>query len=129
MSLCRFLPMLLVMGTIFFLSDQPGDSLELPGFFAADKLAHAGAYGVLAWATLFAVVGRWGWRRVPVLAVVVVCGLYGLSDELHQAWVPYRSPELADLAADLAGVLLAVAGWRYWSRRDGGAAGGGKASR
>ncbi|MBT8489380.1 MAG: VanZ family protein [Gemmatimonadetes bacterium] len=32
--------------------------------------------------------------------------LYGLSDEIHQMYVPGRSPDPADLAADVVGLLL-----------------------
>lgn len=78
-------------------SAPPGASmplLEVPG---ADKLAHAALYAVLA-ALLRAAAAR---RR----EAVAVAAAYGVTDELHQAFVPRRSPDPLDWAADLAGAL------------------------
>lgn len=72
--------------------------------FVNDKLAHAGAYAVLG-ATL-----AWGHRRSggrPGHGWLLLVGvLYGVTDEVHQAFVPGRSPDPADLAADVVGLLL-----------------------
>jgi len=110
----RMLPMILVMGTIFFLSQQPGDTLDLPDVPDLDKFLHALAYGVLAATTLFAI--RPDRRRAnPVrvgLFVILFCILYGISDELHQAFVPSRMPDILDLLADTIGAVLVVCIWR-----------------
>ena len=112
----RLLPMILVMGTIFFLSQQPGDSLDLPDIPDLDKFLHASVYGVLAATTLFAI--KPNIRRAnPVrvgLSVILFCILYGISDELHQAFVPGRMPDILDLLADATGAVLVVAAW-LWS--------------
>lgn len=109
----RMVPMILVMGIIFFLSHQPGDSLDLPVLPGIDKLAHLAAYGALAAATLFAY--NAGWKRArPWLAVLVTtifCLLYGLTDEIHQSFIPGRAPSFFDLAADGAGAVLAGGLW------------------
>ena len=43
---------------------------------------------------------------------MLLCALYAASDELHQAFIPGRSPQLADVLIDcggaLAGILLAA---------------------
>ena len=44
-AVLRIVPMIFVMGTIFFLSHQPGDQLSLPPLPGLDKLAHLAAYG------------------------------------------------------------------------------------
>jgi len=111
---CLYLvPMFLVMGTIFFLSSQPGDTLSLPDIADLDKFLHAGIYGVLAASTLFAVQGnRWRARpRVVAVFVVLFCVLYGLSDEWHQSFVPGRTPDILDLAADTVGAAIMVLLW------------------
>ena len=109
----RFVPMVLVMGTIFFLSSQPGDSLSLPDIPNLDKLLHAGIYGLLAATTLFAV-GTESWfgrRQSSGLFVILFCMLYGISDEWHQSFVPGRTPSIWDLAADTMGAITMVMCW------------------
>ena len=119
MTLCerglRLIPMLTVMGIIFFLSQQPGTELQLPLPPGTDKFGHGGLYAFLAWAALLAVAPVLPRRtlRVGVL-VVLFCLLYGISDEFHQSFVPGREPSGGDLLADAAGALAAVAAWiRY----------------
>lgn len=109
----RFLPVILVMGTIFFLSHQQGQKLPLPVFPGLDKLAHAFAYAVLAWAAIFAFPPKIRRRgTLPVgLGVLAFCILYGAADEYHQSFIPGRSPSPADLFADALGAGFAVYGW------------------
>lgn len=104
----RMVPMLLGMATIFYLSNQPGDSLYLPPLPGIDKLAHLVVYGALAAATLLAWSERWKQERarLTVLLTVCFCFFYGLSDEFHQSFIPGRSPSLADILADSAGAAL-----------------------
>jgi VanZ family protein len=91
---------------------------HLPFF---DKLLHAGGYGLLG--LLFCRAYRFHWPAAPsrVLArrAVLSTVLFGVSDEIHQSFVPFRTADLGDLLADAAGgaigvifyfVLLACAG-------------------
>ena len=78
-------------------------------------MAHAAAYAVLGALLLRAVAGA-DWSRITaggVLLAFVLAVSYGLTDEFHQSFVPGRTPELRDLAADAlgaaAGALLAWA--------------------
>ncbi|HET6231994.1 MAG TPA: VanZ family protein [Longimicrobiaceae bacterium] len=72
-----------------------------------DKVEHGTAYAVLgflierAW-TLSGGRGR-GW-----LIPFVAGSLYGVSDEIHQVFVPGRSADPRDWIADSAGVLLGI---------------------
>ena len=59
------------------------------------------------------------WRNA--VFAIVASTLYGLSDELHQSFVPNRTSDIADLMADgigacvgcaLGGILRIVAGVR-----------------
>jgi VanZ family protein len=38
---------------------------------------------------------------------LIIGGLYALTDEVHQAFVPYRTPNSIDLLADFVGLLVA----------------------
>lgn len=109
----RFVPMILVMGTIFFLSNQPGDTLTLPDVPNIDKVLHAGIYGLLALTTLFAV-GKKTTRTRPCqvsFLVLLFCVLYGISDEYHQSFIPGRMPSIWDICADTTGAGLVVLYW------------------
>jgi VanZ family protein len=96
------------MGTLFFLSNQP--RLHAPTLFSGqDKLIHALAYGllgVLLLAAQTARAGRYSWQQIA--ASIGIASLYGASDELHQAMVPGRSPEVGDWLADTLGAAIAV---------------------
>lgn len=87
------------MAMVFLLSNQPdiAEPFEIPDWLPADKLVHAGLYAVLAALLYLAGLG-------PVAAVFVTA-LYGVTDEIHQMFVPGRSPELLDLVADILGAI------------------------
>lgn len=45
--------------------------------------------------------------------------LFAASDEIHQAFVPGRTPDIRDLLVDVAGILLALALIRWLAGRRG----------
>ena len=107
------------MGLLFYLSHQP--SLPTPSLFSGqDKIVHVLAYGGLAVMLLGSCslrAGHYSWRQIG--ASVVIASLYGASDELHQSFVPGRSPEIGDWVADTLGALIAVllVAWLVRNRR------------
>jgi VanZ family protein len=115
----RMVPMAIIMGTIFFLSHQPGDSLSLPEVPGIDKLAHLAAYGTLAASVLFAM-GEQRMRANPwrtMLLTVAFCFLYGISDEFHQSFIPGRTVSIYDLLADASGAAIVCVLWAGWRKR------------
>jgi VanZ family protein len=115
----RLLWVFAVMGTIFFLSSLPGDSFSLPDIIDIDKVLHALVYGVLALTVLFAI-HEDRYLRNPWLASllgVLFCLLFGISDEYHQSFVPYRTPSVSDLVADTIGAVIVVSLWFKWKIR------------
>ena len=96
------------MGVIFYLSTQSTlPDLTPPGLpDVQDVIGHLAVYAVLAllWQRALhgARVHGVGWWA---LAIAV---LYGLSDELHQSFVPGRTMTLADLATDVVGAGAAL---------------------
>ncbi len=92
---------------IFFLSSLPGSTIPSP-FFSADKVFHLGAYAVLGYLVARALV-RHGWSgRALVMLSLLLCLLYGVSDEFHQSFVPDRAPSVMDVAADILGVCIGI---------------------
>ena len=101
---------------IFILSAQA--NLQLPDSLppSSDKVAHFWLYGVLGWLWARAVTARHpGWTTVAVvLSAVAFTGLYGLSDEWHQAYVPGRCADLYDALADVCGGTLGGVALLLW---------------
>ena len=116
----RHLSMLLalaLMALLFYLSHQP--ALHTPMLFSGqDKLLHAGVYALLGLLLLGAQprpVNGYSGRQVTIS--VLLASLYGLSDEIHQYFVPGRSSEALDWLADTVGALIAVSLLAWLSRK------------
>jgi VanZ family protein len=94
---------------IFWASSQPNPFPQLPrGLFEHDKLLHAAAYAVLG----ALVRGAFGVRLRPWVGLslaIAVGTAYGASDEWHQSFVPNRSSDSGDLAADAVGAAAGAA--------------------
>jgi VanZ family protein len=97
------------MALIFFASSVPGD--ELPGHFW-DKGAHLLVYSGLGVLFLLPLAAARLSEATPKAAgiAVLLSTLYGVFDEVHQAFTPERSPDVRDLAADALGAAVGVAG-------------------
>jgi VanZ family protein len=74
----------------------------------ADKITHFILYGVEAFLLYRAM--RWPGRArrsfARVLAIVGVMAIWGVADEVHQYWIPGRSMEGGDVAADVTGATV-----------------------
>jgi VanZ family protein len=46
--------------------------------------------------------------KLMVILSVLLSSLYGISDEIHQYFVPYRDADLMDVLADTLGGLMGV---------------------
>ncbi|GIW13537.1 MAG: hypothetical protein KatS3mg062_0976 [Tepidiforma sp.] len=106
---------------IFTLSsfpNPPGPRVTEPRAVAAHVVIYA-VFGFLA----LHVIARWrsGLSRKALLAAWLLAVLYGISDEVHQSFVPNRHATVFDVLADafgaalgvsLARVQLARAGWK-----------------
>ena len=116
----HLIPMFGIMGTIFFLSHQPGDSLYMPPILWGDKIAHIAIYAMLATAVLYAFYSRLKGERKMLLYLLTmgICILYGIGDEFHQSFVPDRSVSFADVVADTMGAAAACAAWFLWRCRE-----------
>ena len=104
------LPAPLIAAGIWFLSSQ--STLPRPkGVFGYDKLQHLLAYTALAGAAgLWVSPERWRRRRLLVLGLVAAAAsVYGVTDELHQYFVPGRNCNVWDWIADAGGSVLGAA--------------------
>ena len=124
----KYLPALLCMIAIFAASSRSGDQLDsvLPWFqrwlpFLSDfNPMHYVAYLALALTIAYGM-GRLAAEWRGCLLNIVVCVLYGITDEWHQSFVPMRSPDPLDLLHDCMGAaaasLLVLLLLRLFNRR------------
>ena len=108
-----WLPVVAYMAGIFIassLSDPPVPQ-DVP-----DVSLHEAAYFGLTLLTIRALAGgRWSGVTLRTLVLAgVIATAYGVTDEWHQSFVPYRHAELKDLRADAIGALAAAIGVGAW---------------
>jgi len=89
------------MAAIFIGSSLPGAKIP-PSVSAFSQLLHALEYAVLAFLILpYAT----RWRR-PIAYAVLIAAAYGVSDELHQLFVPGRFCDIVDVGFDCLGSMI-----------------------
>jgi VanZ family protein len=110
-------PTLLYMLVIFILSSMPHLKPPDLGFRPVDKVSHALEYGVLG--VLLFRTAAFRYTFSPRLFIILVCigVLYGISDEIHQSFVPHRVSSVWDVAADSVGIVLGLLAARLWHMR------------
>ena len=95
-------------------------NLAAPFLFpAVDKFIHTVEYAGLG--GLWARAMSQSWRALPaslvLLSATFFVGLYGISDEWHQAYVPGRTAEITDILADTIGGALGSLGFLWLKAR------------
>jgi VanZ family protein len=114
-------PVLVYAAAIFYFSSLSKPDEELPTFVRdlSDKLLHFVEYGILGglWYRAF----RWasGPRIATsaVLLAVMAGSIYGMTDEVHQAFVPMRETSVLDWIADTVGSLIGARGLSWIEQR------------
>lgn len=120
----RYIPSVVWMGIIFYLSHQPASESAETSRGLVDfalnivpvptdyeiiihtiirKLAHFIAYTILGILIYFAYRGK-----QAVLFTLIVCLLFAISDEIHQLFIPGRSGEIRDVLIDVSGAVFGL---------------------
>jgi len=114
------LPALLAAGAIFSVSSLEKIELPLQAISCNDLLFHGAAYFFFGLTLMLA---AYPWNAsldypLHVYGILSLIGvLYGLSDEIHQSFVPNRTCTLSDLLADSIGVIIALLVASLWAKR------------
>ena len=107
-SLRAWGPAIALMALIFYLSSHPApEFLSTDKIDFEDKLYHVLAYWVLGGLCLRGFF--WNGKvslRAGLAGAALLSALYGVSDEIHQAFVPERSSDFLDWAADAIGAAM-----------------------
>lgn len=105
---------------IFYLSSRPGTQGIISGWYViADKLDHVLEYAILGVLLFLSFhVTSLDYRLVPrqfvstrdkeMFSAFILGTLYGISDEIHQSYVPDRVASGYDVLADTVGILLGI---------------------
>lgn len=72
------------------------------------ELAHLIEFGILYFCIILAFLCYGPLNKTKEVVAVIISGSYGLIDEIHQIFVPFRSFSLVDLLKDMIGV------WAIW---------------
>jgi VanZ family protein len=106
----RWGPAIGVMAVIFALSSQPGLRIsDDPGVDLPFRHgAHVAVYGLLSVCLVRGICWQQGGRPRPrdLAVAVALATLYGVSDEIHQAFVPNRTGHAIDVGWDLIGATI-----------------------
>lgn len=109
----KFIPALLWMGVIFALSSRTGDEISsvLPFFqklfpgMTDFNWGHFVSYFILAAAFDYGF-GRRADGSTMKIVIILLCGFYGVTDELHQSFVGGRMMDMMDIRNDMIGAAV-----------------------
>ena len=112
--LCCWLPLIAYCLAIYIQSDHPSPE-RIPTFAFSDKILHFLAYGLLAILFFRAYTTLPLKDRINMLILLSIgsATLYGISDEIHQYFVPYRQADILDAIANAIGSICGVAIFYY----------------
>ena len=96
---------------LIFVLSSLSKGVHIPSPFGFDKAVHFIEYGILGFLLARSILGFQSSLSSKLLVglAVVLATVYGISDEVHQAFVPGRNASHWDVVADgLGGVIGAV---------------------
>jgi len=110
-------PILLYCLLIFIQSSYPSPKIE-PNVPHFDKVLHFMGYALLGALFLRAFYTTSINRHLILIFMlsILLSGLYGISDEFHQSFVPYRDADVMDALADFLGGAFGAGVFLLWHK-------------
>lgn len=105
-----WMPVYIYMVLIFYFSSQSSIVVGgkiISGGYIVPYLVHLLEYSILSLLILRAAENS-KFNTNPILWTVTVSSLYGISDEVHQYFVPGRTFGLVDILFDLIGIFMGI---------------------
>lgn len=104
-----FLPwLILTLAIIYFSNQETVDFLNNP-FYMEDKLLHFAAYFIYGLTIQFALINSTNYKsKKYYLTIILIGAFFGMTDEIHQYFIPGRSSDILDWIADLLGVSFSL---------------------
>ena len=112
-------PILVYCLLIYIQSSHPSPQ-SLPDWPFMDKLLHFACYALLAALFLraFNTTPLKHNLKLVLILSVLLSALYGISDEIHQSFVPYRSADYMDVLANILGSIAGVYLYQTIEKKD-----------
>lgn len=116
--LIYWLPLIIYCLAIYLQSGQPGPQ-HLPDVRFLDKFLHVGAYGLLGilFFRAYETLPLKNSKNLLILISIGSAALYGISDEIHQYFVPSRQADVMDVIANTIGSICGVYSYYWWKNR------------
>ena len=112
-----WIPVFLYCGIIVYLSSQSYPSRHFPSFVfgLSDKLVHGVEYGLLG-ILLYRALQHTS-HTIGRMSLAIICAVgFGISDEIHQWFVPHRHADMWDVLADAVGAIVFIFVWVFLSK-------------
>jgi VanZ family protein len=113
-------PAILVAIVLFILSSIPYPPPVILNLSHEDLIMHATVYGVFGFFMARAFYYQTGYLRLKqnlLLFTFLVGTIYGISDEIHQYFVPGRVSDILDVLADSVGTLIGFVVFRLIKKK------------
>jgi len=116
--LSYWLPVFLYCLMIFMQSSYPSPE-SVPDWPYIDKLLHIAVYALLGALLLraFKTLRIQHNLKLVMILSILLSSLYGISDEIHQHFVPFRNADFMDALADMIGSVGGVYGYQLLSSK------------
>jgi VanZ family protein len=110
----HWLPLIVYCLAIYIQSDHPSPE-RLPTFAFSDKILHFAAYGLLGilFFRAYATLPLKDQKKALILLSIGSATLYGISDEIHQYFIPFRQADIFDALANAIGSTCGVIVFHY----------------
>jgi VanZ family protein len=110
-----WLPLILYGLAIYMQSSHAGLK-HIPDVQFMDKILHFGAYGLLGILFLraYETLPRKDNNKILIFISIASATLYGISDEIHQYFVPFREADILDAVANTLGSICGVYVYHRW---------------
>ena len=92
---------------IFYVSSIPGSKAPAAIPFVAETY-HFSVFFLLGFFLFFSIKGAKKTSPFYLISTLAITLIYAFSDEFHQSFVPFRSPDLFDIFLDLIGMSFSV---------------------
>jgi VanZ family protein len=98
---------------LIFLASSRSIQVTAPSVPYLDKCVHFIEYGLFCTLLCWAISAHLkdGRIRKLIFIAIIITALYGITDEVHQLFVPARTGEVSDWLADTAGAAVAGLCW------------------